>query len=312
LAQFIRAAGVVALVCATTPAAAGASRVFVSAAGADSAACGAVASPCRTLQYVHDNIVSPGGEIDLMGAGEYGPITVRKAISIVNKSPGVASLTQSAAGRSAILVAAAANDVVHLEGLSMDGGWSAANGIYFQAGATLTVRDCVIRHFKDIGLRAQPGSAATLLVDRLAISEVGNDGVRTDAAGGGLTAYLDGLKIWNVATGFVTTGGVMRGPQGPVVKISNSVITGTRNAFVASSDTIANPASLTLDRIRATGNGAGLVATNANIRLSRSVIVGNGVGVSNTGGSIKTNKNNMIGDNGQNVVGTGLVAEAQN
>jgi hypothetical protein len=56
-----------------------ASRAWVSGHGVDQAGCGSPASPCRTLQYAHDNIVVAAGEIDVLDPAGYGPITITKA-----------------------------------------------------------------------------------------------------------------------------------------------------------------------------------------------------------------------------------------
>ena len=50
-----------------SPAQALSNRAWVSGHGTDVAGCGAPTSPCRSLQYVHDNIVGAGGEIDVQG-----------------------------------------------------------------------------------------------------------------------------------------------------------------------------------------------------------------------------------------------------
>ncbi|WP_158818603.1 hypothetical protein [Methylocapsa sp. S129] len=67
-------------------------RAWVSGHGADAAGCGAPASPCRSLQYVHDNIIAAGGEIDILDPAGYGAITITKALSIVNDGVGTAGV----------------------------------------------------------------------------------------------------------------------------------------------------------------------------------------------------------------------------
>ena len=65
-----------------------ANRAWVSGHGVDAAGCGAPTAPCRSLQYVHDNVVVAGGEIDILDPGGYGAISITKAISIVNDGVG--------------------------------------------------------------------------------------------------------------------------------------------------------------------------------------------------------------------------------
>src|SRR5579883_1249856 len=69
-------------------------RAWVSGHGVDQAGCGAPTSPCRTLQYVHDNIIADGGEIDVLDPAGYGPIAITKGISIVNDGVGTAGVQQ--------------------------------------------------------------------------------------------------------------------------------------------------------------------------------------------------------------------------
>ena len=70
--------------------ASGVARAWVSGKGTDVSGCGAPTHPCRSLQYVHDNIIEAGGEIDVLDAAGYGAITITKSISIVNDGVGVA------------------------------------------------------------------------------------------------------------------------------------------------------------------------------------------------------------------------------
>ncbi len=310
MVHFIRAAALIAAAFfSAPPASALVNRAYASGAGSDSASCGTIAAPCKTLQYVHDKVINPGGEIDLIGSGEYGPIAITKALTIVNKSGGVASVTQPASGQPAMLVNAGDADVVFLQGLTVEGAWAANAGVYFQSGGTLQISDCVIRHFKDVGVIATSWSATSaLIMNNVAISDTSNYGVRLLWSGGALTASVTGLKVSNTTTGLAVSGGVMRGPSAPVVKVWESAVTGTSNGFSAVSDTFTNPASLTLDKVDVSGNGTGVVATNSALHLSRSLIVGNGVGVAISGGRVVSNKTNSIQDNGQNVTGGTLTA----
>src|SRR5450432_688710 len=91
---------------------AGLNRAWVSGHGVDQAGCGAPVTPCRSLQYVHDNIVAAGGEIDILDPAGYGAVTITKAVSIVNDGVGTAGV-QAASGN-AVTINAGANDTVYL------------------------------------------------------------------------------------------------------------------------------------------------------------------------------------------------------
>ncbi|HZU89431.1 MAG TPA: hypothetical protein VE993_09255, partial [Stellaceae bacterium] len=172
---FILAAATTSFVLAA-PASAASNRAWVSGHGTDGAGCGAPTSPCRSLQYAHDNIVAPGGEIDVLDPAGYGPITISKAISIVNDGVGTAGV-QAATGN-AITINAGASDVVTLRGLDIDGLGTGANGIVFNSGGSLSVVDCVVRHFAGSGPTAgngvliQPTSGSmTFLISNVRVAD---------------------------------------------------------------------------------------------------------------------------------------------
>jgi hypothetical protein len=101
------AASVAALGMTSASALALANRAWVSSKGTDAAGCVPVATPCRGVQFVHDSIIAPGGEIDVMDSAGYGSIAINKALSIVidgavagvQGSAGGASINITAGGR---------------------------------------------------------------------------------------------------------------------------------------------------------------------------------------------------------------------
>ncbi len=303
MGQFIRAATIIAATAfAATPASALVNRAFASGTGTDSASCGTVAAPCKTLQFVHDKVVNPGGEIVLMGSGEYGPITITKALSIVNNGAGVASVTQATAAQNAIYVKAAATDVVLLRGLTLDGAWAASAGVYVQSGGTLQMMDCVVRRFKGLGVYAAPAAGGKIIMTNIVISDASSGGALI-APAGSFAGVVQGLKVTNVPNGFELSG--RNAPTGSPIYmlVSDSFATGTSNGFLATSiDGKAIP-SMALDGVYASGNGIGVVANRGNARLANSLVVGNGTGVSISSGSVRSNKTNSIQDNGANVLG---------
>ena len=74
-------------------------------------------------------IRSPAARIDVLDPGDFGPVTVTKAISIFNDAVGVAGAV-TAPGTSGIVISAGASDVITLRGLIFDGfGQSGASGV---------------------------------------------------------------------------------------------------------------------------------------------------------------------------------------
>src|SRR5579884_1247177 len=166
---------------ALTPAHALQSRAWVSGHGVDQAGCGAPTSPCRTFQYVHDNVIAAGGEIDVLDPAGYGPVTISKALSIVNDGVGAAGV-QAVSG-DAIVINAGASDVVTLRGLDIDGLGTGSNGVVFNSGAGLTIVNCVVRHFAGggqttgNGILIQPSGAIGFLISNVVASDNGWTGI---------------------------------------------------------------------------------------------------------------------------------------
>ena len=178
--QIIGAACAVILPATAALAAGGQPRAWVSGPGLDAASCGAIASPCRTLQYAHDNIVAPGGSIYVKGPANYGQIVIRQAISIINDGSGTATIL--APSGIAVAVQAGANDAVLIRGMTLDGAGTGAGGVLLTSGLELVIADCVIQSFRKAGLSAglaiQTNSGLTnFLVERTTIAGNGTFGV---------------------------------------------------------------------------------------------------------------------------------------
>jgi Right handed beta helix region len=147
---------------AASPTQAAVVRAWVSGHGSDAAGCGAPTNACRTLQYTRDNIIAAGGEIDILDPAGYGTLTITKSISVVNDGVGTAGV-QSNSGNG-ITINAGPTDAIYLRGLNIDGlQKTGANGIEFEAGGSLTVVNCVVRHFLDDGLLIDAASGTVTL-----------------------------------------------------------------------------------------------------------------------------------------------------
>jgi hypothetical protein len=120
-------------------------RTWISGKGSDAAGCGPVASPCRSLQFAHDQ-TSAGGEIDVLDPAGYGSLVITKAINVINEGVGVAGVLAGAGGN-AITINAGNGDNVVLRGLTIEGAGAGANGIVFNSGAGMQVSNCLIQSF---------------------------------------------------------------------------------------------------------------------------------------------------------------------
>jgi hypothetical protein len=115
--------------------------------GQDISTCGILSNPCRTFQYAHDYIVAAGGEIRVKDAGEYGPLTIGKSISIVNDGVGVAGISVGSGG-TGIKVEVLPTDKVFIKGLTLVGeNGLGLNGIEVIGGGNFTLTNCTIKGF---------------------------------------------------------------------------------------------------------------------------------------------------------------------
>jgi hypothetical protein len=181
----VRLAAVVALAAATLTGAQGLAqntRSFVSGQGLDTNPC-TRAAPCRTLQVAH-NATSPKGEIAILDSAGYGPLTISKAISIVNPGGVEAGITPQ--GASAITVAVALSDTVSLRGLTLEGAGSQFPGIFFQAGYRLEIINCVVRDFLT-GLSAGGADSLSIYIANTTFADNGQAGISVETFGGGAT-----------------------------------------------------------------------------------------------------------------------------
>jgi Right handed beta helix region len=143
------ASGLFAFCLAAGPAAATVDHTYISGKGADSGGCISQGTACRSFAYAIAQTTA-GGEIIVMDAADYSPVTITKSISIVADAGGPAGIV--VATGDAITVSAGSADVVNLRGLTLDGEGTAANGINLQSAGAVTISDCFARHFAGAGI----------------------------------------------------------------------------------------------------------------------------------------------------------------
>lgn len=188
--SFALAAGVwlvVGNVLGSVPAMAAANRTYVSSKGDDSNPCTAT-SPCRTFQVAHD-ATNPGGEIMVLDPGGYGPVTITKAISIIDDGVGEAGIIASG-----ITINAGGHDVVNLIGLTLTGVGVNSDGIVFNTGGGLNIQHCLIQGYNVYGIWVYLGGPVPTLPVSINISDTivrnnNSTGIRVDGYG---TAGVNG------------------------------------------------------------------------------------------------------------------------
>src|SRR4029077_11306196 len=173
------------LVCvlgAAVPAAAQATRTFVSGHGSNSNP-GSLAAPCRSFAQALTQTTA-GGEIAVLDTAGYGAVTITKSVTILNEEGVEAGITVSSGD--AITINAAAADVVNLRGLTLVGA-GGNNGITFTSGTVLNVQNCVIRGFTGAGIALSPTASANINISNTIVSGNNSDGISLEPSGSGIT-----------------------------------------------------------------------------------------------------------------------------
>jgi hypothetical protein len=178
----------------------------------------------------------PHVALPVLDPGDFGPVTITRAISIFNDAVGVAG-TISSSGTSGIVVSAGANDLVKLRGLIFDGLNSSVSGIQINSALRVTIQNCVIQEFgpsaaginvtpsnsmtlkiqdstiinNNIGVNIKPSGGATVYasIERTRIDNNAGDGVHADGTGGGpvLLNISDSSMSVNAGNGLVVLSG---------------------------------------------------------------------------------------------------------
>jgi hypothetical protein len=263
-----------------TPAAAQATRTWVSGVGDDANPCSRTA-PCKTFAGAISKTAA-GGEINCLDSGGFGSVTITKSLTII--CDGVIGGVL-ASGTSGIVVNAQPTDTVFLSGLEIHGGGTGINGIRFVAGGSLHVQNTTIQRFNGTngtGISFAPSGSSQLTVTNTAIVKNGTAGT-----GGGVVilpgasgATFNNVRIQNNAQIGIradsTTGGAVR------ATLSRSEISGNENGVSAVSPPgmpLVQMAVIDSLSVYNTGYGIGANGALAQVRVSDSLIKGNATGL---------------------------------
>jgi hypothetical protein len=265
--------------CSMHAAPAQAQRVFVAATGSDGNLC-TFAAPCRSFQHAHD--VAPlGGEIDVLDPAGYGAVNITKSISI--QGHGYAGIGV-ASGGTGITINAGPGDIVHVQGLLIDGSAVGTTGIQFNSGGSLTIQNCVVRNLLGAGIGNTPTTSAKITISNTIVSDNQADGIYVEPEGTNLTvnAFFNRVEAYN------------NGEDG--IGIFSDHMAGLPGLFAMAVDSVS---------VNNAGDGFHCIggATFSNLRLLRSAAVRNGLfGVS---GGTQCGVNVAQSDLEGNIGGTG-------
>ncbi|HEX8381211.1 MAG TPA: right-handed parallel beta-helix repeat-containing protein [Allosphingosinicella sp.] len=178
-----------------TPAAAQATRTWVSGVGDDVNPCSRTA-PCKTFAGAISKTAA-NGEINCLDPGGYGAVTITKSITIDCHYTEGGAL----AGGNGITVndgatATPNTAVVVIRGLDIFGVNPPTNGVRFVAGAALHIEDSVIRRFNaanSFGVSFAPAASARLFIKNSRITQNG-----TTSSGGGILIQPTGTGVARV------------------------------------------------------------------------------------------------------------------
>jgi hypothetical protein len=295
------------------------SQTFVSATlGSDSNPCTRI-SPCLTFAAALA-LTNAGGEIDVLDPGDFGPVTITKAIAIFGNAVGGASVagTMPSPGTSGIVISAGANDVIHLGGLVFDGvNASGTSGVVFTSGARLHIRDCAVLGFTTSGITFSPGagSATTTQVVVRDTTILNNaTGILIQPTGGiAANAALRWLRIDNNTGEGLRVDGT--GGSGAII----ATLADSTASFNAGNgiDAVSGPGKATVDvmRVVAASNGSAGIQSNqssggnASVTVGSSLLYGNNVAAQATGGAgLLSYGNNEVTGNASNGSFTGTAS----
>ena len=294
---FARALGMFVLAATVaSPAAAQASRTWVSGVGDDVNPCSRTA-PCKTFAGAISKTAA-GGEIDALDPAGYGAVTITKGITIDGGGGQVASVLVS--GTNGIVVqAAAATDTVILRNLRLNGIGTGLNGIRFLSGKALTVEHCDIFGFTQnaIDISLNQGTDAKILVVDTVTDNTGGSGLRATNAAAAFARVTLLRDVFNRSGTGVTSA------DNSLILASDSHVSNSANNGWLALPSLGGPAQITLERCTSSNNSAaGAAAQNATavVRFDSSMMdynAGAGI-VSIAGGQLLTFGNNRSIANG--------------
>lgn len=272
------------------------------------------AAPCLSFEKAH-SVMGSFGTINCLDGGEFGSVTITKAIRIACDN--VEANILASAGGNGVVIQAGPNADVTLSGLNIDGGGAGIGGIVFISGATLHVDNVKISNFNASpnsgGIYFQPNAYAefyladSIITNNGAFGRISGGIVITPGGSGFASASINRVRVENNSTGIIVDGTRSTGFLVNAT-IRDTVVAGSQGDGVLARSSEGNAAaSVLFDRSVATGNfGSGVRAVgevaggtgSAIALISDSTIDLNITGVSAAGaGVVQSFKNNRISGN---------------
>jgi hypothetical protein len=276
---------------AATPAHAQSTRTWVSGVGDDFSATCSRTAPCKTFAGAISKTLA-SGEINCLDPGGFGALTITKSIT-VDCHEVVGAVLVTSGNAITVNLDSAANMIVRLRGLNLNGAMSGARGVSIvgtgptSANNAVSIEDCVIDGFTEFGIYGGSTKGGRLLVRNTSIrnnfgSAVGIPAMVSPAI---TVAALENVSGYDSNFGFAFGSGAQ-------VIIKNSVAAGNATAGVeADSGAVVAVSSSVIS-----GNVTGIQANaGSTIRLRDSDVAFNTTGVA---GTVQSHVNNSFLNNG--------------
>jgi hypothetical protein len=278
-----------------TPAAAQATRTWVSGVGDDVNPCSRTA-PCKTFAGAISKTAA-GGEINCLDPGGFGAVTIIKSITIDCHYTEGGAL---AGGNGITVNMPATTDVTYLRGLDIFGVNPPSNGVRFINNGTLHIEESNIRRFNaanSVGVSVAVTGAAKLFINNSNIAENGNGVtgggiVIAPGIGGSVQAVITNTRVRNNANNGVRADST-NGAIGLVIEDSDL----SGNAQGVSAQGTTNNLRINVQGSTIAANsGFGIIANGAPaiVRIGDTTVTNNATGVTPAGGaqiiSFQTNR----------------------
>ena len=270
-------------------------RTWVSGAGSDTGLCIRTA-PCKTFGYAYGQTAT-GGEIDVLDAGDFGPLTIQHALTIASDS-GTGGVLNP--GGSALTIEAGLTDAIILRGLEINGLGDSVAGVLFETGGSLLVDHCKIYGFHGgagttAGIAFLPSGASKLWVTDSVISNSGSSvtgNVLIQPTGGGsVAAQFERVQIVGAVGNGVRVDVTQNGGGGATeLELHDVVVDGSGETGIVGVSTSGGAAvTILADTVTSSNNigyGVRSYGGATTIYLSRSTVTGNNIGLGSTSGGV--------------------------
>jgi hypothetical protein len=285
------------------PAAAQATRTWVSGVGDDVNPCSRTA-PCKTFAGAISKTAA-SGEINCLDSAGFGAVTITKSISIICEGV-IGGIV--VAGTNGIVINAAATDEIYLKGLDIFGTFATPglNGIRVLSAGYLHVEDCVIRDFvsaspNGVGIQIATTVNFKFVIARTSLTNNGSGstgaGIQIKQTAGSVSGVIDRVIADRNVFGIAADGTANVAGTNITIRDSN-VSNNTQTGIL--SVTGATGTGILTSRTTVSNNLTGVATSGAGavLRIGSSEITGNTTGVSGTVLSYGDNKLNGNGTDG--------------